>query len=123
VTARHGGPSQGPTGGPLHHLVDVRVGHAVQRVGARGRQHPAEQGVEDQQRIDRAAVGQQHRRNRGDEQQLDHSRLGQRQVAEDFGADSVRRPIDKAAFANSHANTPQDRRSTQHLLQAMVDRM
>ena len=106
MTARHGGPGQRPTGGPLHQLVDVRVGHAVQRVGARRREQAAEQRVEDQQRIDGAAVGQQHRGDRGDEQQLDHPRLRQGEVAEERRADSVRRPMDKAAFANAHAKTP-----------------
>ena len=88
--------------GALHHLVDVGVGHAVQRVGARCRQQPTDQRVQDQQRIHSSAVGQQHRRNGGDQQELDHPRLGQREVAEERGADSARRSLNaEVAFANA----------------------
>ena len=61
----------------------------------------------------------QMRHDPGDEQQLDHPRLGKREVAEELRADSVRRN----AFANTHANTPKGRRSEQLLLQPMVDRV
>ncbi len=80
VPRRDRGLGQRAASGALHHLVDVGVGHTVERVGAGRGQHAADQGVEDQQRVNGAAVCQQHRRNGGDQQQLDHTRLGQRQI-------------------------------------------
>ena len=52
MTARNGRQGQWSACGAFHHLVDIGVGHTVQRVGAAGSQHAAEQGVENQHQID-----------------------------------------------------------------------
>ncbi len=73
------------------------------------------EGVEDQQRIHRAAVREQHGRNRGDEQQLDDARLRQSHITQQRGAQSVRprvrRIADEVAFAHPHATNSFSRRT------------
>lgn len=46
VTARHHRTGQRTAFGAFHHLVDVRVGNAVQGVGTTGGEHPVEQRAE-----------------------------------------------------------------------------
>ena len=67
----------GPLLGAVHHLVDVAVEVAVQRVRATGGQRPADQGGRDQPPGRDAALGQQHRGDGGHEEQLDDAGLGQ----------------------------------------------
>jgi len=114
----HGLPRQRPPRGSLHHLVDVGVGHAVQVLAPAAASKPAYQGVQNEQRVDRAAMCQQHRWNGGDEQQLYHARLRQRHVGKECGAGSALRD----ALANAHAvDSSVFRGSAQLLLQTMVD--
>ena len=61
-------------------------------------------GIQDQQWIDSATIGQQHRRYGGHQQQLDHTWLGQRHVCEHRGANPTRLVTDRPALANAHAN-------------------
>jgi hypothetical protein len=60
-----------------HDRVDVAVDVAVDRIGAARGERSADEG--DQHELERrqAAPGEQHRRERGDQQQFDDSRLGQ----------------------------------------------
>jgi hypothetical protein len=82
---------QRPARGASHHLVDVAVEVAVERVRRAGRQRAADQyhGHQPQlaQRTDapRAAGREQHRRDGGDQQQFDDPRLGERQVRPGHG--------------------------------------
>ena len=73
--------------GAVHHLVDVAVEVAVQRVGRGGRERAADQGGDDQPQGRDASLGEEHRRERGDQQQLDDARLGQGDVVTDRLAD------------------------------------
>ena len=67
-----------------HQLVAVALDPAVDRVGAARRERAAD---DDRERSDQpdghAALGEEHRRHRGDEQQLDDARLGQPDVRAD----------------------------------------
>src|SRR6185312_9318789 len=63
-----------------HHRVDVPVEVAVQRVGAAGGQRAADHGRQHGGQRRQPAGGQDHRRQRRDQQQLDDARLGQRHV-------------------------------------------
>ena len=82
---------QWPAPRPGHERVDVAVEIAVDRVGAAGRERPADQRPGDAPApvapVDAGhpARREDHRRHRRDEQQLDDPRLGQR----DIGADPV----------------------------------
>ena len=128
VAARHRRASQRATLGALHHLVDIGVGHTVQRVGAAGGQHPADQGVEDQDQVRRTTGGQQHGRDGGDEQQFDDPGLGQREIAQQAGAEpvgpAVQVSLNEMALGDIHP-VNSSRMPAGHpdcLLQKMVDR-
>ena len=64
-----------------HDRVDVAVDVAVQRVRAGGRQRSADESDQDQPHRRQASVGQHHRRQRRDEQQLDDAGLGEQEQA------------------------------------------
>ena len=84
---------QRPAPGAGHELVDVAVEVAVDRVRAAGRERAADERPDHEpapvRQVDAGhlARGEDHRRHRRDEQQLDDPWLGQR----DVGADRVRR--------------------------------
>ena len=62
--------------GAVHQFVDVPVDVHVDGVGATGGQRPTDQGGDHEPDVGEAALGQDHGREGGDEQQLDDARLG-----------------------------------------------
>ena len=75
-----------PVRGAAHHLVAVALDPAVDGVGAAGGERAADEDRDDQRQRRHLARGQDHRRQRGDEQQLDHAGLGEVEVGERGGA-------------------------------------
>jgi hypothetical protein len=64
--------------GPLHERVDVAVDVAVDRVRTARGQRAADQRDQDELEGRQTALGEQHGRDRGDQEQFDDARLGQR---------------------------------------------
>jgi hypothetical protein len=80
-------PRQRAAAGSAHPLVDVRVEHAVECVGATGGQNATDDGCGDEAQRRDTACRQEHHRDRGQQQQLDDAWLGQRHVGtEDVAA-------------------------------------
>ncbi len=90
--ADHAG-HQGPLRGAVHQRVDVAVDVHVQRVRAAGREVTADTGQQHQPQIRNTLFGEEHHRNRGDQQKLDDPRLGQRHERLDTGPE---RPVTRA---------------------------
>ncbi len=89
---RDGVAHQRPAARAPHNLIDVAVDVAVQRVGtARGEGAAEHHHHGDEQRRE-AVVGQEQRRDRGNEQQLHDPGLAQRHVSADRGAHAGQLP-------------------------------
>ncbi len=73
-------------GGAAHQLVAVALDPTVDGVGATRGEGAAEQHLHDQAHRRHLARGQDHGRQRGDEQQLDDARFGEVEVGEGGGA-------------------------------------
>jgi hypothetical protein len=73
------GRQRAPLGAP-HELVDIAVDVAVQGARRAAREGSADQHHGECAQVGPATGGQHHRRHRGDQQQLDDLRLGQREV-------------------------------------------
>ncbi len=86
-----------PAPGPRHEEVDVAIEVLVDRVGAPGGQRPADEGPDDEpypvDPVDAGEVagGQDHRRDGGDEEQLDDPGLRQGNVGAHRVTDAARR--------------------------------
>ena len=76
-------PRQGPASRTPHLLVDVAVVDAVEDRGRTGREDPADDGGRDQADARDALGGEEHHRNGGQQQQLDHAGLRQGDVRRD----------------------------------------
>ncbi|MBG9885636.1 hypothetical protein ABE10_03350, partial [Bacillus toyonensis] len=61
----------------LHVRVDVAIEVHVERGGGAGAQRPADHGRRDQPQVGQASLGKEHDRDRGDEQELQDTRLGE----------------------------------------------
>ena len=78
---------QRPLARAVHELVDVPVDVHVDGVGPTGGQGPAEQGGHHQPHRRQAPLGHDHGGQRGDQQELDDPRLGERHVGADPGSE------------------------------------
>jgi hypothetical protein len=74
--------------GAAHLLVDVAVVDAVEGVGTAGGQGPADDGGDHEPQRRHATLGEEHHRDRGEEQELDHPRLGETDVGTHDVADA-----------------------------------
>ncbi len=86
LSRRDGVAGRRPLRGTGHQPVDVVVVPVVDRVGPAGRQGAAHDGPHDQSQAGPPLGSDDHRRHRGDQQQLDDARLGDGDPCHEAGA-------------------------------------